>query len=353
MTTDEISYAKALHRAQYQLLAEDENVLLFGLGVPGPTGIFGSTKGLQDAFGDDRVIDTPASENALTGIALGAATRGKRPILVHIRMDFAVLSLEPIANQAAKWSYMYGGRMKAPMVIRMIIGRGWGQGPQHSQSLQAWFGHIPGLKVVMPSRPIDAHGMLIAACWDDAPVIFIEHRWLYGLPGPVSTNSTPRPLEGAEIVRSGKDITIAATSYMVIEALHAADLLAEIGVEAEVIDLRCLTPIDKETLGASVRKTGHLLVSDTGHAPFGVTSEVISQATQVAWPDLKSAPEALTSPFVPTPTSPALADLYYPRAHDLAEAARRKLSITKNLPPEPPFDRPWRDQPDASFTGPY
>lgn len=348
----QLKYFEALHEAHRELLADDPNVLVAGLGVPGPTGIFGTTKGLQEEFGAERVIDTPSSENAMTGIALGAAIQGKRPILVHMRVDFALLSMEPVVNQAAKWHYMYGGVMRAPLTIRMIIGRGWGQGPQHSQSLQSWFAHVPGLKVVMPTRPYDAKGMLIAAVRDDAPVIFLEHRWLYNLEGPVPEGLYTSPLEGAEVLREGSDVTIAATSHMTIEALRAAELLAAAGVSAEVIDLRCLTPIDGDTLAASLAKTGHLVVADTGQASYGVAAEVMAVAMKRAFRHLKAAPQSVALPHIPTPTTPALADLFYPDSNDIAQAALDALGSSAQLP-KPAADRRWKDTPDPSFTGPY
>jgi len=353
MTGRQLKYSEALREGQREMLAADNNVLLAGLGVPGPTGIFGTTSGLQEEFGADRVIDTPSSENAITGVALGAAIRGKRPILVHMRVDFALLSIEPIVNQAAKWHYMYGGVMRAPLTIRMIVGRGWGQGPQHSQSLQSWFAHVPGLKVVMPARPLDAKGMLISAVRDDAPVIVFEHRWLYNLSGPVEAGDAGRPLEGAEVIRTGKDVTIAATSHMVIESLRAADLLAQIGVDAEVIDLRCLTPIDADTLTGSVARTGHLVVADIGQGAFGVAAEVVATMVSHGFSHLKAAPETVALPHIPTPTTPALADLFYPGAREIAAAALKTLKIDRALPPEEDTGRRWKDTPDPSFTGPY
>lgn len=351
--TRELRYSEALREAQRELLAHNPDVVVAGLGVPGPTGVFGTTSGLQEEFGAARVIDTPSSENAMTGVMIGAAVQGKRPILVHMRIDFAVLSMEPIVNQAAKWFYMYGGVMRAPITVRMIIGRGWGQGPQHSQSLQSWFAHIPGLKVVMPTRPYDAKGMLISAVEDDAPVIIFEHRWLYNISGPVPEGLYRSSLDRAEVLRSGKHVTIAATSYMTIEALRAAERLAEIGIEAEVIDLRTLTPIDMETVGASLRKTGHLVVADTGYAPFGVASEVVARAAQSEFRSLKAAPRTVALPHVPTPTTPALADIFYPDATSIAEAVLDTLGSTKMLPPDPVPKRQWKDTPDPSFTGPY
>lgn len=354
MSERQISYQEAVLEGTDQALAEDSNVMVLGLGVPGPTGIFGTTKGLQDKYGPDRVFDMPSSENAMTGIALGAATRGKRPLIVHMRVDFAVLSLEPIVNQAAKWHYMYGGRMRAPLVIRMIIGRGWGQGPQHSQSLQAWFAHVPGLKVVMPALPADAKGMLLSAIRDDAPVVIFEHRWLYNLKGPVSEKALGTPLVGGRILRSGTDVTIAACSLMTIEALKAADLLEAYGISAEVLDLRSVAPIDKQTLLASTSRTGRLVAADTGHAECGVSAEIVAAATESGFGFLKAAPRRVALPAIPSPTTPALADLYYPGAREVAQAAMETLGRNETIPSLPlPEGQLWRDTPDASFTGPY
>lgn len=347
-----IKYSEALREAQAECLAHDPQVFLMGLGVPGPTGIFGTTRGLVEQFGADRVLDMPASEGGMTGMALGAAISGYRPVVVHMRVDFAVLSMETIVNQAAKWHYMYGGQMRAPLTIRMIVGRGWGQGPQHSQSLQAWFAHVPGLKVVMPATPSDAKGMLISAIEDDAPVIFIEHRWLYDVVGDVPEGLHRTPLEGARVLRKGSDVTLAALSHMSIESLHAAEMLAGIGVSAEVLDLRSLSPIDRVSLARSVDKTGRLVVSDTAHVNFGATAEVAALAVEDCFDALKSAPARIGLPHVPTPTTPSLADAYYPRAIDIARAALKLCERTDNLVDAPPSGR-WRDVPDASFRGPY
>jgi acetoin:2,6-dichlorophenolindophenol oxidoreductase subunit beta len=348
-----LRYFEAVREAQAQLLATDPRTYVVGLGVPGPTGVFGTTRGLQEEFGAHRVFDMPSSENAMTGIALGTALMGKRPIMVHMRVDFAVLSMEPLVNQAAKWHYMYGGKLRAPITIRMIIGRGWGQGPQHSQSLQAWFAHVPGLKVVMPTTPHDAKGMLIAASHDDAPVIVLEHRWLYNIAGPVPEGSYEVPLDKASIVRPGRDVTLAATSYMTLESLRAAELLARIGIEAEVVDLRSVSPIDTVTLLASVQRTRHLVVSDTGHESYGVGAEVIATVTERAFASLDAAPIRVGLPHIPTPTTPALADLYYPLARDIAATALKALGTNRELPPDTSDRRLWKDVPDPSFTGPY
>ena len=256
----EIKFDQAINEAIDQCMAEDPAVYIMGLGVPDPKGIFGSTLGLQQKYGSARVMDMPTSENGMTGVAIGSALVGMRPIMAHQRIDFALLAVEQIVNQAAKWHYMFGGQMNVPLVIRMIIGRGWGQGPQHSQSLHAWFAHVPGLKVVMPTTPYDAKGLLIASVEDNNPVIFIEHRWLYNIVGHVPEEVYRVPLGRARVARQGKDLTIAAISYMVLEALRAADMLAADGIHAEVIDIRSLKPLDDELILKSVRKTGHLIV---------------------------------------------------------------------------------------------
>lgn len=349
----QLRYFEALREAQAQLLATDPRTYVIGLGVPGPTGVFGTTKGLQEEFGNHRVFDMPSSENAMTGIALGTALMGKRPIIVHMRVDFAVLSMEPLVNQAAKWHYMYGGKLKAPLTVRMIIGRGWGQGPQHSQSLQAWFAHVPGLKVVMPTTPHDAKGMLIAASRDNSPVIVLEHRWLYNVAGSVPEQPYEVPLDKAAIVRRGRDVTLAATSYMTLESLKAADLLAQIGIEAEVIDLRSVAPIDAQTLTESVGRTRHFVVSDTGQESYGVGAEVLALMAERAFSSLASAPRRVGLPHIPTPTTPALADLYYPLARDIAAAALKTLGSELDLPADGSDPRRWKDVPDPSFTGPY
>ncbi len=348
-----ITFMEALREAQASCLREDPSVYLMGLGVPGPTGIFGTTKGLVDEFGDERVRDMPSSEGGMTGVALGTAINGMRPVMVHMRVDFAVLSMETIVNQAAKWHYMYGGKMTAPMAFRMIIGRGWGQGPQHSQSLQAWFAHIPGLKVVMPSTPRDAKGMLIAAIEDDAPVVVVEHRWLYGIKGHVPEEHYSESLEGSRVMREGKDVTLAGLSYMTLECLRAAEMLETIGIDAEVLDLRSLTPIDGPGIARSVKKTGHFVVADTANSTFGAAAEASAIAVEYAFDSLKKAPARIGLPWTPTPTSPSLADKFYPRAIDIAREAARMLGGDVDRLEDTPMVTPWHDVPDPTYTGPY
>jgi acetoin:2,6-dichlorophenolindophenol oxidoreductase subunit beta len=345
-----ITYAEAIREATDQCLEADPRVIVMGLGVPDPKGVFGTTLGLAERHGDDRVSDLPTSENGMTGVALGCAVAGLRPIMTHIRTEFALLAIDQLVSQAAKWRYMFGGRMTAPLVVRLLVGRGWGQGPQHSQSLQAWFAHIPGLKVVMPATAHDAKGLLITAVEDDDPVILIEHRWLHGVIGEVPEEPYRVPIGVARIAREGDDVTIVATSYMVLEALRAAEALGDAGVGAEVIDLRSLRPWDEEAVLASAARTGRLLVTDTGWATVGFAAEVLARVAEQGVV-LDAPPRRVCLPDYPAPTSPALSAGFYPRAADVVTAAAEMLDI-----PAPPVDARVDiplDVPDPAFTGPF
>lgn len=350
----ELKYSQAILEATRQCMEADARVYVMGLGVPDPKGIFGTTMGLQEQFGEKRVMDMPTSENAMTGVAVGSAIVGMRPILTHQRVDFALLSLDQIINNAAKWHYMFGEKMRVPLVIRLVIGRGWGQGPQHSQSLQSIFGHIPGLKVVMPTTPYDAKGLLVSAIEDDNPVIYLEHRWLHNIHGPVPEEIYRSPIGKARIIREGKDVTLVATSYMVLEALRAADVLAKHGVDAEVVDLRSIRPLDEEGVLASVRKTGRLVAIDADWKLMGVASEVLALATEEAFDDLKCAPKRITLPDIPAPTSWHLSNHYYPRTVHIVNAVRSMMDLPEQTEEEFGIfhDKPL-DVPDAAFTGPF
>lgn len=347
-----LTYAEAIRESQDQLMATDPDVYLVGLGVPSPTGVFGTTTGLREKYGPARVLDIPAAENGMTGMAIGTAILGMRPILIHHRVDFAVLSMEPIVNQAAKWHYMYGGQSTAPLTIRMIIGRGWGQGPQHSQSLQAWFAHVPGLQVVMPTTAADAKGLLAAAVQGETPTIILEHRWLYELRGHVTPELNSVRIGEAAVRRVGTDVTLVSASYMTIESLKAAEILQEYGVSAEVVDLRTISPLDIETIVSSVLKTGRVVVADTGQVNFGIGAEVIAVVAENCSSALLAAPSRIGLPFAPTPTTAALADHYYPTSREIVLAAMQMLELeppsTESLLPTRPLDVP-----SAEYTGPY
>jgi len=351
--TRTLKFNEAIREALDLCMAKDPAVYVMGLGVPDPKGIFGTTLGLVDKYGPDRVLDMPTSENGMTGIAIGSALVGMRPVMIHQRVDFALLAMEQIVNQAAKWRYMFAGVTKVPLVIRLIVGRGWGQGPQHSQSLQAWFAHVPGLKVVMPATPYDAKGLMVSSIEDDAPVIYLEHRWLHNTFGHVPEDVYRVPLGKARIVRRGRDITFAAVSYTVIEALQAAELLAKAGIDAEVVDIRSLRPIDSDTILESVRKTGHLVVADTGWKTGGFAGEIVALAAEHCLDRLKSPPRRLALLDIPTPSTPALAKYCYPRPLDFVLAAGEALGRARDTLVLPEDPKTPLDVPDSRFTGPF
>ena len=353
-----ITYAEAINEALRQCLDKYPEVFLVGEGVPDPSGIFGTTLGLQDKYGRERVMDMPVSENGLTGICIGAAISGLRPIMTHQRIDFSLLSFDQIVNCAAKWFYMFGGKRSVPLVIRMIIGRGWGQGAQHSQSLQSLYAHIPGLKVVMPASPSDAKGMLISAVKDKNPVIFIEHRWLHQITGLVPKNYFEANLNQAAVVKRGSDVTIIGISYMTIEALKAARILKIENINAEIIDLRSLKPIDMKTIIKSLKKTGRVVIADTGVKFLGIGAEILAQILEHDRNILKARPFRLSLPDLPTPTSFRLAENYYPTYKTLVEkimamAGKSDVYIKKIISSLKSKEEVYSDVPDKSFTGPF
>jgi len=278
----------------------------------------------------ERVLETPIAENGMTGIALGAALTGMRPVIIHQRIDFILLAMDQIINHTAKWHYMSGGKMNVPLTIRGIIGRGGGQGAQHSQSLQSIFIHFPGLKVVMPASPYDAKGLLIASIEDNNPVIFLEHRLLYDQKGSVPGGYYKLPLGKGKIVKRGKDVTVVAISIMVEEAKKAAlKLQQEDGIDLEIIDPRCLKPLDDELISSSVKKTGRLIVADTAWRACGLGAEISALIAEFGYQNLKAPIKRIGLPEAPTPTSSVLESAYYPTAKEIIQAAR-ELVYGKN-----------------------
>ncbi len=318
----ELTYAAALSEGLCQAMERDPAIFVTGIAVDYPSGVFGTTADAARRFGPDRVFESPAMENALTGIAIGAAAMGKRPVIVHPRNDFMFLAFDNLLNLAAKWRYMFAGNVgNVPIVVRAVIGKGWGQGATHSQSLQAPLAHFPGLCVVMPSCPQDAKGLTIAALRHHQPVVILEHRALFGISGPVAEGCEPTPIGKAKVVRAGTDITIVATSFMAYEALHAAEALAEQGVSAEVVDLRSIRPLDEETVLLSVRKTGRLIVADTSWELCGVSSEIAGLAAEKAFHYLKAPVARIALANCPAPVSAKLEDGFYPKASTIAKRA--------------------------------
>lgn len=316
-----LSYAEALHEAIRQEMERDPDVFVFGLGVDDQKGMYGTTVDLHKQFGPERSFDTPLSEDAMTGVAIGAALAGKRPIHVHQRMDFLLLCMNQLVNIAAKTSYMFAGAGCVPIVVRAIIGRSWGQGAQHSQAFHSYFMHVPGIKVVAPTTPHDAKGCLIAAIRDNNPVMFIEHRMLYRFRGIVPEQPYEIPFGQARVLASGDDITIVAVSHMVVEAVRARTHLAEVGITAEVIDPVSLAPLDMDTLLASVAKTGRLLVVDNGWLNCGASAEIIARVAESSQFEKKPKVARLGFATVPCPTTKPLENLFYPNAHSIASQA--------------------------------
>lgn len=321
----EIEYGQAICEALEQTLESDERVFLMGQGVNSPWYVGNSTKGLYERFGARRVLDIPVAENATTGIAIGAALAGMRPVIIHPRMDFMYLAMDQICNHAAKWHYMFGGQVNIPVTIRAIINRGGEQAAQHSQSLQAMFMHVPGLKVVMPSTAYDAKGLLIAAIEDENPVIYIDDRWLYPHKGEVPEEMYRVPIGKGAIRRQGKDATVVATSYMVYESVRAAERLDREGIDVEVVDLRSLKPLDEELIYESVRKTGRLVVADAGWKTCGVAAEVAALVAGNVFRHLKAPVLRVTLPDTPAPSSSALEKAFYPEADSVVSAVRTTM----------------------------
>ncbi len=322
-----ISYCEALNEAMSQEMERDPNVFVYGIGVPDHKKIFGSTAGLLEKFGPERCFDTPLSEDAMTGFGLGAAINGMRPIHVHMRVDFLLLAMNQLANMVSSYRYGARGKLKVPLVIRAVIGKGWGQSFQHSKSMYSVFAHIPGLKVVLPATPRDAKGLLISAIRDDNPVIFVEHRLLYYVSGEVPEEPYIVPLGEATVMREGEDITVAATSWMNVEALKAAEILGRRGVSVEIINPRTIAPFNEEPIIKSVKKTGHCIVVDNDWVNCGFSAEVAARVSELCFNDLKSPVYRIGFVFTPCPSTRPLENCFYPNAIDIIRVIEKKLQL--------------------------
>lgn len=322
-----LSCGAAIREGLIEAALNDKSVIFLAEGISDPSAVYGTTAGLGEYIDAQRIIEMPLSENALTGIAIGAAMMGKRPVLSFHRLEFALLAMEQIVNNAAKAHYISNGRHRIPLVIRLIVGRGWGQGPAHSQSLEVMFAMVPGLKVIMPTFPADAKGMIIAAIEDDNPVIVIEHRWCHYAEGNVPEGNFKSDLSGPIAVRQGEDLTIVASSYMTLEAQHAAEILQGVGYSATVFDMRVLRPLKLVDVMASVSHTGRLVTVDTGFRTYGVGAEIISQVVADCFSSLKKAPVRLGLPEHPNPSSRGFLRGLYPDAESIFRAAGSILGL--------------------------
>ncbi|MCA0406673.1 MAG: alpha-ketoacid dehydrogenase subunit beta [Proteobacteria bacterium] len=322
----EIRYLKAINEALSDAMSADPTVILMGEDVGEAGGPFGASRGLRDKFGPARVLDTPISEAALAGAAVGAALSGLKPVLEIMFMDFTTLVMDAMVNQAAKARFMFGGQGSVPMVLRTPHGGGLGAGPQHSQCLEAWFAHVPGLKVVCPSDPASAYGLLRAAIEDPDPVVFIEHKALYAMKAEVPEALPVLPLGKAATLREGRDVTLVAYGAAVHTCLSAAKTLAEEGIEAEVIDLRSIQPWDEAAVLASLSKTHRLVVVHEAVEAFGVGAEIVARMADVGFDELDAPIVRVAAPFMPVPFSKGLEAAYIPSPERVIAAVRRTLA---------------------------
>jgi len=320
MTNKNLSYSEAMYEGFNQILEKDSDVFIIGQGLWSPWYVGSTMTDLEKKFGKDRILDSPISENATTGIAIGAAIAGKKAIVVHPRMDFMLLAMDPLVNQASNWSYLFNSEVPVPLVVRSIINRGGEQGAQHSQALQSFFMHVPGIKVVMPATAADAKGLLYGAVLDNNPVIFIDDRWCYEAEGPVPEDLNAIPIGQAEVIKEGTDISIIAYSYMVHEAMKTAENLGKKGISVEVINLRTIKPWDQKTVVDSIKKTGRAIVTDTGWVEGGVAAEISAKINGEVFGLLKSPILRVGLPKSPAPCARTLEEVYYPRSRTITTA---------------------------------
>jgi pyruvate dehydrogenase E1 component beta subunit len=354
-----ISTGDAIREGLTEVALQDSSVIFLAEGVADPTAVFGTIKDLPKHIGRERIIEMPIAENGLCGIAIGAAMMGKRPVISFHRVEFALLAMEQIVNNAAKAHYISCGRHRVPLVLRLVVGRGWGQGPEHSQSLETVFALIPGLKVLMPTYPRDAKGMMISAVEDDNPVIVIEHRWVHYVQGQVPAGYYTEPLDGPRQVHKGKDLTVVASSYMTLEAVRAAEQLEKLGYTAAVFDLRVVRPLILDRIFASVAQTGRLMTVDTGFRKFGVGAEIVSEVVTNCFDKLKAPPVRIGLPDHPTPSSRGLVPGFYPDAVRILREAGTELGIASAKIESAVADLEAKrkglpvDVPDPFFKGPF
>ncbi len=317
----ETRYIRAISEALNEEMARDEDVFIVGEDVGGPGGAFSATRGLLETYGERRVRDTPISESAIVGLAIGAATQGLRPVAEIMFADFLTICMDQIVNQLAKNRYMFGGMYKLPVVIRAPGGAGLNAGPQHSQSVESWFAHVPGLKVVMPATPYDVKGLLKSAIREDNPVLFLENKALYGLKGEIPDEEYLVPIGKADVKKTGKDVTVVSASRMVHQVLEAANILSTEGIDVEVIDLRTISPMDKETIFSSVEKTSKLVVAHEAVKAFGFGAEIAATISEEMLDYLDAPVIRVGAPFVPIPFN--LEHVYLPNAQDVVKAVKR------------------------------
>ena len=354
-----LSASEAILEATDQMMKKDNNLILIGEGINDPKGIFGTTINLSKKYGEKRVIESPISENGITGIAIGLGINNFKVLLIHQRVEFALLSIEQIFNNAAKSYYVTNGQHNVPIVIRMVIGRGWGQGPAHSQSLETIFSYIPGLKILIPSSAYDAKGMLVSAICDPNPVIILEHRWFHYVEGVVPSNIYKSDIKKPKVISKGKDLTIVVSSYNVNEIIFCSQILKEFKIYLEIIDLRVLRPLNLNPILKSVRKTKKLIIFEIGNKTYGVGAEIIASILEKNHNIFDSPPSRVGLPDSPTPSTRGLAKKFYPNQIDIMKQIINQLNLSNedekiiiNLlkKKSPPHEI---DIPNPKFKGPF
>ena len=350
-----LTASEAINEATIMSMKKDKKVYVIGEGVNDPKEIFGTTKNLKKIFGKRRVVETPISENAMTGLCIGSAMMGLKPIQIHQRVDFALLALEQIINNCAKAFFVSNSKHTVPLVIRMIIGRGWGQGPMHSQILDSLFAQIPGLKVLMPTFPKDFKGMMLSAIEDPNPIVILEHRWLHNIKGNVPQKYYKQNINKIRKIRTGKNLTIVANGYNLLEVIEIQKILNNESISFDLFDLNVIQPLQTKTIIDSVKKTGRILVIDSGFKKFGLGAEIISQISENCMGSLKAKPVRMGLPFIPTPSSRFLAKNYYPNKKtilcavlDILNKNKNKIKLLKLIKSNIPVDVP-----DLNFKGPF
>ena len=352
-TNKRVKFYEAINKGLEFSLRKDKNLIVYGLGVTDPKEIFNTTKNLKKKFGKNRVFDVPNSENALTGIGIGHAMNGGRTVFTHQRLDFSFLSMDQIINNAAKIFYTSDGKFSVPITIRLIIGRGWGQGPNHSQALQSMYSHIPGLKVVSPSACDNAHELLVASIFDDNPVIFLEHRWLHNQYGQINNLKKIPKIRKTRKIFDGKDLTIISNSIMTLEAIKACKILKKNSINCDLIDLLSVSPLDKNKIIQSVKKTGKLIVLDMDHGFISLASEIISLISSYNIKIFKKEPIKITMPNFPTPTSFGLTKSFYPNFIDILKSAEKMMNKKIKIPKNSKTELKLHDIPYKNYTGPF
>lgn len=346
-----ITYAQAINKALTEEMSRNKKLICFGLGVNDSLNFFGTTKGLEKKFGSERVFETPTSENAMTGIGVGMSLNNNPCVMMHQRLDFFLLAMDQLVNSAAKWHFMFGGKKSVPITIRLIVGKGWGQGPTHSQSLQSWFSHIPGLKVVMPTFPNDAYNLLKTSIRDPNPVIFIEHRWLHNLEQETKKIKFRNQKFLPELVSKGKDFTAVSYSLSTIELLSLKKILDQNKISFDLIDLKSIKPLNISKIVSSLKKTKKLLILDSiSHPICSVGSEILSQLYREKNIKLTKPPLLLTLPDIPSPTSTFYTKDFYIKKSDIINCISK---LTGKKLKNNSIDNYLHDVPDSKFKGPF